>query len=240
MQVEPFLNGSDGPLVILAGDCPLIELETLQNLVSMHKESNADASILSTEMAEPGSYGRILRGKMGTVVGIKEAKDCTPDEYEITEINTGIYVFQRSALSDALKLITTNNNQQEYYLTDVIHILKEKGAVVEAYCTEDSDQAIGINTRMDLAKINQIIYQKNNVRFMQEGVTIIDPSNTFIDSTVSIGQDTIIFPFSVITGKTNIGCGVKIGPHVYIKDSVISQGTEIDPFSKLIAHHKDA
>lgn len=238
MQVAPYLDSNeDETLVILAGDCPLIELATLQNLLNIHLESNAEASILSTEMQDPGSYGRILRGKMGTVIGIKEAKDCTEEELKITEINTGIYAFQKRALCDALKLITTDNNQHEYYLTDAIHILKEKGSVVEAYCAEDSDQAIGINTRMDLAKINQIIYQKNNSRLMQDGVTIIDPASTFIDSTVSVGQDTIIHPFTTLTGKTTIETGGKIGPYTYIKDSFLSVGSVVEPFSKLINHH---
>ena len=233
-QVAPHLNAkSPDTILVLAGDCPLIEASTLRNLIAIHTESNAAVTILTTVMTDPGTYGRILRGKMGTVLGIREAKDCTAEELQVNEVNTGVYVFQVPDLFESLEDVTTNNAQKEYYLTDVIQILKKKRRAVSAYCTPRSDHAIGVNTRMDLAAINKILYQNNNLYFMQEGVTIVDPDTTFIDSTVMIGHDTIIHPFSVIQGQTKIGTGCVVGPHVYIRDGRIEHLSVIPPFTKM-------
>lgn len=233
-QVAPHLNAkSPDTILVLAGDCPLIEASTLRNLIAIHTESNAAVTILTTVMTDPGTYGRILRGKMGTVLGIREAKDCTAEELQVNEVNTGVYVFQVPDLFESLEDVTTNNAQKEYYLTDVIQILKKKRRAVSAYCTPRSDHAIGVNTRMDLAAINKILYQNNNLHFMQEGVTIVDPDTTFIDSTVMIGHDTIIHPFSVIQGQTKIGTGCVVGPHVYIRDGRIEHLSVIPPFTKM-------
>ena len=226
MQVEPYICSPEhSTIIVLAGDCPLINPETISSLLERHRESNASVSILSTKMKDPATYGWILRGRMGTVVGIKEAKDCTKEELEINEINTGIYAFHKEALCHSLKLITTNNAQQEYYLTDAIHIIKSKGDVVEALCIPDSDQAVGINTRMDLAKINEIIYQNTNINLMKNGVTIVDPKTTYIDGTVEIGQDTIIEPNVVIKGGTTIGKNVTIQSFSYIENAIILDDT---------------
>jgi len=232
MQVSPYFPPkTTDSVIVLAGDCPLISEATLRNLLAVHTESNAAATILTTVMNPPGSYGRIQRGKMGRVAGIKEAKDCTPQELEIREINTGVYVFNAGQLFATLPELSTNNAQGEYYLTDVIHLLKGRGKAIEAYCTPDSDQAIGINTRMDMAKINSIIYQNNNQILMQEGVTIVDPASTFVDSTVKIGRDTIINPFTVIRGNTTIGHNSQIGPHAVLTNCQIAHDSVVPPFS---------
>lgn len=233
-QVTPHFDGKpDTTVLILAGDCPLIKPSTLNKLIAAHEESNASATILSTNMDDPAKYGRILRGKMGTVTGIKEAKDCSAKELKIKEINTGVYAFRASDLFSHLNSLDTNNKQGEYYLTDIIHILKEKGEVVGAYILEDPDQAVGINTRMDLAKTNTILYQENNKHFMEDGVTIIDPKSTFIDSTVKIGRDTIIGPFTRLQGHTVIGSGCEIISHCYIKNGHISNNTVVAPFTSI-------
>lgn len=234
MQVrEHYPLNEESIVLILAGDCPLIKPSTLQNLLNMHTESNAAATILTTKMEDPASYGRILRGNMGTVLGIKEAKDCSESELKITEINTGVYAFTASFLFENLKDLNTNNTQGEYYLTDIIHILKAHGEPIAAYCIDDSDQAIGINTRMDLAKSNQVIYQRNNHHFMTEGVTILDPASTFIDSTVKIGRDTIINPFTVIKGNTIIGNNCVIGSHCYLDNICFEDHSIISSHSHL-------
>lgn len=232
LQVEPHIkNHTKSDIFVLAGDCPLIEETTLSALLAIHQESSSRATVLTTKLENPASYGRILRGRMGTMIGIKEAKDCTPEELAIQEINTGVYVFDSHALFRGLKKITTSNSQQEYYLTDVIHILKDEDQAVEAYCTSDSSQAIGINTREDISKTNKILYTRNNIRFMQDGVTIIDPDTTFIDSTVKIGQDTVVFPFCNILGNTVIGANCEVGPQAYIKDGYIEAGSVVPPFT---------
>jgi len=235
IQVAPYFTNETqkSTVIVLAGDCPLIKAKTLENLIAIHHESNAAVTVLTTKMASPGQYGRILRGRMGTLTGIKEAKDCTLKEREITEINTGIYAFDANLLFEHLGKLNTNNTQGEYYLTDIIHILKESGKVVSAYCMEDSDQAIGINTRMDLAKTNEILYQENNIHFMEHGVTIVDPKTTFIDSTVTIGQDTIIGPFTCIHGESKIGANCEIGPHCYIRNGIVEDHNIISPFTRI-------
>jgi bifunctional UDP-N-acetylglucosamine pyrophosphorylase/glucosamine-1-phosphate N-acetyltransferase len=235
LMAEPEMTrAEDETVIILAGDCPLIQTDTIRHLLDVHRETNAAASILTTRLPDPGSYGRVLRGRMGSVVGIREARDCTEAELKINEVNTGVYCFQSRLLFDALHQVRPDNSQHEFYLTDVIQILKTSGHAISAYCTPDSDQTLGINTRMDLARINQIIYQRNNQHFMQEGVTLLDPSTTFIDATVTIGRDTEIYPFSIISGHSVIGQNCRIGPHAVIQDSVLADHTVVLPFEHIV------
>ncbi|RAP36894.1 hypothetical protein DID80_04615 [Candidatus Marinamargulisbacteria bacterium SCGC AAA071-K20] len=232
LQAKSLINENEtGNVLILAGDCPLIKVETLNNLIAVHKETNSAGTVLSTKMSEPASYGRIIRGKMGYLKSIVEAKDCDEEQIKIDEINTGVYIFNTQKLFHRLSALSTNNSQGEYYLTDIIQLLKEGGEVVSAYCTDDSDQAIGINTRMDIAKSNQVIYQRNNLEFMKDGVTILDPNTTFIDSTVKIGHDTIVHPFVRITGNTTIGKHCEVYSHCFINDSKISDNEKTLSFT---------
>lgn len=224
MQVIPQLSEAPALVLVLAGDCPLIEEGTLKNLITTHLESNAEGTILTTKMSDPGSYGRILRGKTGVTLGIKEAKDCTKEQLNIKEINTGVYCFNQSSLINALGKLTTDNAQNEYYLTDVIHILREEKKHIEAYCIDDADQAVGVNTRQDLAKINKILFAKKNQSLMSEGVTLIDPDTTYIDTHVEVGTDTVIHPLTVIEGNSKIGQHCEIGPFVHLKDAIIADG----------------
>jgi bifunctional UDP-N-acetylglucosamine pyrophosphorylase/glucosamine-1-phosphate N-acetyltransferase len=234
MQVADIIDQeSESLTVVLAGDCPLIEAETVENLLASHKENNSKCTILTAKLEDPARYGRILRGKMGSVLGIREAKDCSSDELNVNEINTGVYVFDTKALFEALKEITNNNAQNEYYLTDVVHILKHKGYAISAYVTQKVDQILGVNTRMDLAKIHEIIFERNNQHFMEEGVTIVDPGTTFIDSTVTIGTDTVIRPFTIIQGDTVIGEHSEVGPHAAIRNQNLPKDSVIKPFENL-------
>ncbi len=230
MQVALEWQPEEGDtVVVLAGDCPLIKPQTLRDLVAMHHESNAIATVLTTNMEDPAGYGRIIRGGMGTLMEIVEAKDCTPDQLKIKEINTGTYVFDAQALFNRLSQIRTDNSQQEYYLTDMIHILKEEGLVVSAYCLADSTQAIGVNTRQDIASTHEALYQEKNRALMQEGVTIIDPKTTKIDSIVEVGVDTIIYPFTCIYGASKIGSQCEIGSFSYLEDITLQDKEKIAP-----------
>lgn len=234
LQVAPhFSKDKSGDVLILAGDCPLIKEETLNNLIAVHKETNSVGTVLSVNMTEPAAYGRIIRGKMGSLQAIVEAKDCNEEQLKVSEINTGVYIFNTQKLFLHLSSLNTNNTQGEYYLTDIIKILKENGEVVSAYCADDPDQAIGINTRMDIAKTNQVIYQRNNVELMKNGVTILDPNTTFIDSTVTIGHDTIIHPFTRITGDSKIGKHCEIFSHCCILNTTIADNQKISSFSRI-------
>ena len=221
-QVQAEYNEFDSDVIVLAGDCPLITEDTLQQLINAQHEANAAATVLTTKLEDPARYGRIIRSTTGSLTGIVEAKDCTKEQLLVNEINTGAYIFKSTLLFDCLDKLTTNNKSQEYYLTDVIAILKDQGERVDAFCTPHSDQVLGINTRQDLATINQILYKRNNQRFMDNGVTIIDPSTTFIDSTVSIGEDTVVYPFTSILGDTVIGKNCTISPNTFIFNSSLT------------------
>ena len=214
--------------LVLAGDCPLISAETLTELLQYNP--SALATILSTHIIPPGSYGRIKRDSNGAVTGIKEAKDCSDDELTITEINTGAYLFQTGALIDSLSKIKSNNSQQEYYLTDTIHILKDEGKTVDAYCTPNDHESIGINSRQDLALVNHHMFTSKRNQLMQDGVTLIDPTTIYIDPTVTIDTDTIIHPFTTIKGNSSIASGCEIGPHAYIENETIKSYNRIPPF----------
>ena len=227
-QVIPALSDNEeNSTLILTGDSPLIQKETLDKLIETHHESNASVTILSTKIDNPQGYGRILRGNMGTVLGIKEHKDCSDEELKINEINSGIYIFNTALLKKYIFKLSTENKQGEYYLTDIIHILKNEGHVVSSFCTENEFEVLGINTRQDLAKANQIIFQLNNEKLMKNGVTILDPKSIFIDSTVEIGNDTVIEPFTIIKGQTEIGSNCKIGPFVNIDNVKIQKNSII-------------
>lgn len=232
MQVAPFLEGHpDEKVVILAGDCPLIQPETLKNLLDLHDGQGSSGTILSVEMDEPGNYGRILRNGQGFVDGIREAKDCNPEQLKVKEINTGVYMFNGADLKYALGKLDTNNAQNEYYLTDVFHIMKKEGRIICAYCMQDPDQAIGINTRMDLAMINSVIQRRINTKWMEEGVTLLDPATTFIDDTVDIGKDTVVSPCVVLKGHTKIGEGCDIGAFSHLTNAVVHSGDVIPPYT---------
>tara|TARA_B100000427_G_scaffold95777_1_gene78897 strand:- start:8268 stop:9029 length:762 start_codon:yes stop_codon:yes gene_type:complete len=162
-QVIPYLQNSAAEhTLILAGDCPLIQKSTLESLLDTHCQTKAAATILTTHMTDPFGYGRILRSEHNHISGIKEQKDCSDDQAKITEINSGIYVFNTSLLLNYISQLQSNNTQKEYYLTDIIHILTDNGHTISGMITDDSNEIIGINTPTDLAKVNDILLSKNN------------------------------------------------------------------------------
>lgn len=220
---------SDDTVVILAGDCPLISSETIQCLIDHHLQLQSSGTVLTTNMVEPASYGRILRESDQSILGIKEAKDCSPHELSITEINTGVYAFKISALFSALHKVGTNNKQQEYYLTDVIHLIKTQGLVAAAYCSPDADAAIGVNSRQDLAKVSKVVYRRKVESLMTGGVSFVDPDQSYIDPSVSVGSDTVVHPFTVIQGDSKIGKGCTILPFTHLQDAVIEDGRTVGP-----------
>tara|TARA_B100000427_G_scaffold242924_1_gene205873 strand:- start:7691 stop:8668 length:978 start_codon:yes stop_codon:yes gene_type:complete len=222
-QVMPYLTKSSAEnTLILAGDCPLIQPSTLTSLLQTHQDTQASATVLTTHMKDPYGYGRILRSENNQLLGIREQKDCNSQQATITEINSGIYIFNTALLQNYISTLQSNNNQKEYYLTDIIHILNDNDKLVSAMITDDPNEIIGVNTRQDLAKINAIIYDKINHHLMTQGVTIVDPKSTFIDASVTIGHDSIIHPFSILTGTTSIGNHCIIGPYVNLNNEIIS------------------
>ncbi len=227
MQVQPVLAGFSGTVLLLCGDTPLLTGKTLQELVVLHQQSGAAATVLTATPTDATGYGRILRDATGQVLGIVEQKDATEEQKMIGEINTGIYCFEAASLFTALTGLTCNNAQGEYYLTDVLAILAEAGNRVGAAQVEDFAETLGINSRVQLAEAETILRQRKLIDLMESGVTVMDPASTFVDTTVSIGQDTVLYPFTWIEGETTIGRDCRIGPHSRIADSQLGDAVTL-------------
>ena len=210
---ENFAN-STGNVMILCGDTPLFTEELLKNLIDAHEKFNAVATVLTAIMPDPKGYGRIIRADNVDFEKIVEDKDATPEQKKIREVNAGIYCFKVKSLFEALEKVTNENAQGEYYLPDVLEILRADGGKICAVIADDYRQTLGINSRIQLAEADKILRQRKNAELMLEGVTIIDPATTYIDFDVEVGQDTIIYPNTYLEGNTKIGSDCVIGPNV--------------------------
>ena len=228
LQAASFLQGKEGTTLVISGDTPLLTTETLNNLFEYHQGKNASATILTAQAEDPTGYGRIIRDHIGIVEKIVEQKDTTPEEALVQEINTGTYCFDNQALFEALNKVGTDNAQGEYYLTDIIEILKDAGKTVAAYQTEDFDESMGVNDRIALAKANELMRQRINKMHMVNGVSFVDPATTYIDAGVEIGSDTVIEAGVQLQGKTVIGSDCVIGAHSRIVDSVIEDHVVVE------------
>jgi len=247
LQVRSELFNKSGITLVISGDTPLLTYDTIIELINEHKRSMAAVTILTSDLETPTGYGRIIRNNKEEVVKIVEEKDATKEEKSIKEINTGIYCFDNEKLFRALLNVKKNNNQGEYYLTDVIEILHSEGEIVSAYKTQDYTETIGINDRFVLAEAEKILRMRILKRHMYNGVTIIDPKSTFIEQDVVIANDTIIYPGSILRGNTIIGHNCIIGPnadiintsvgdevtisHSVINSSTIGNKVTIGPFA---------
>ena len=220
-----FLKNKTGVVGVFAGDAPLIKPETINKLFETHMENKNAATLLSSIVEDPTGYGRIVRDG-DEVLKIVEHKDCTEEELKINEMNAAIYCFDIESLLSSLEKLSNDNNQGEYYLTDVIGILKDEGKKVGALSI-DYEETIGVNSRVQLAEAEEILRRRINRRHMENGVTLIDPNSTYIGDDVEIGRDTIIYPGNVIEGNTKIGEGVVLYPNSRISNSIISNNVEI-------------
>jgi bifunctional UDP-N-acetylglucosamine pyrophosphorylase/glucosamine-1-phosphate N-acetyltransferase len=227
MQAESLLSGKKGVTLVVCGDTPLIKAETMEAMLKYHEENKASVTVLTAVASDPTGYGRIVRNETGLVERIVEHKDATEEERLIAEINTGTYCFDNTALFEALNHVTNDNVQGEYYLPDVIEILKNQNKIVSAYKTADFDETLGVNDRVALSQAEEIMKRRINEQHMRNGVTIIDPMNTYIGAEVEIGQDSVILPGTMLTGKTIIGADSQIGPNTEIKDCQIGDSSVI-------------
>ena len=221
------LGRFSGDVLIVPGDSPLLTTETLEALVAHHRATKAAATMLTARLEDPTGYGRVVRAADGSVEKIVEETDATPDEKDIVEVNTSTWVFDRAALRSALTKIDSANAQKEFYLTDVVEILRDKGEAVEALKTADAAQALGVNSRVQLADVAALMRRRIAERLMLDGVTIVDPANTYIDATVTIGRDTVVHPMSHLHGATSIGAGCDIGPNVKLVDTMVGDGSTV-------------
>ncbi len=225
------LSAFRGTVLVLYGDVPLIEKETLKKLVQVHEQGKAALTLISTEPGNPKGYGRIIRDPQGQLLKIVEEKDATAQEKRIREINTGIYCFDSGFLFSSLSKLTRKNSQKEYYLTDLVQIAREKNLPCSAFFHSRSEEVLGINDRFELARSSQVVRQKILKEWMLRGVTIVDPLSTHIGPSVRVGPDTIIGPFTIIRGNTRIGSRCQISSHVVIDESIVRDGVTIPPFS---------
>lgn len=225
MCTKDFLQGKQGVVAIFTGDAPLIREETVRDLINYQKEGKYSAVILTSIVDNPKGYGRIIR-EGNTVGRIVEDKDCSQEELKVNEINAGMYAFDIEDLLASLDKLTNNNAQGEYYLTDVIGILKQEGKAVGALVI-DFEETLGVNSRVELSQAEKIMRERINKKHMINGITIIDPSNTYIDSDVEIEDDVMIYPGNVLQGKTVIKRGCVLYPNNRIEDSVIGEETVV-------------
>ena len=227
LQARTLIPAEADTVLVLCGDTPLLRPETISRLISVHREKQAAATVLTAVLPDPGGYGRVIRGTDSTVSKIVEAKDATPEELAVKEINTGTYCFQKEFLLTALQEITPVNAQGEYYLTDVIAFADQRGLKVTGLIAEDYQEVMGINNRVDLALAARLLRERINRALMEAGVSLLDPASTFIDAGVTIGMDTVVYPFTIIEGTTVIGSDCTLGPGATIRDAHIAGGVSV-------------
>jgi bifunctional UDP-N-acetylglucosamine pyrophosphorylase/glucosamine-1-phosphate N-acetyltransferase len=213
-------------VLVLPGDTPLIGADTLHRLVASHEASGAAATVLTARAADPTGYGRIVRGRDGRVSRIVEERDADTDEKRIDEVNTGIYAFRCDLLGPALRRISNDNAQAEYYLTDVVAELAAMGHRVGAV-EADPAETVGVNDRWQLALAERELRHRINKAWLLAGVTMIDPRQTYIDVTVRIGRDVTLYPGVMLQGDTTIGDGSEIGPDTRLVDSSVGEGAVV-------------
>ncbi|MDI5915133.1 bifunctional UDP-N-acetylglucosamine diphosphorylase/glucosamine-1-phosphate N-acetyltransferase GlmU [Streptococcus equi subsp. zooepidemicus] len=227
MMAEEELSGLEGQTLVIAGDTPLIRGESLKELLDYHIREKNVATILTASAKDPFGYGRIIRNAAGEVVNIVEQKDANEAEQEVKEINTGTYIFDNKRLFEALKHLTTDNAQGEYYLTDVISIFKASQEKVGAYLLKDFDESLGVNDRLALAQAEVIMQERINRQHMLNGVTLQNPAATYIESSVEIAPDVLIEANVTLKGQTRIGSRSVISNGSYILDSRLGEGVVV-------------
>ncbi len=215
-------------VMVLSGDCPLVSAEILAELVAKQKKTKSGATILSTVLADPQGYGRIIKDGKGNILRVVEERDAEEDQKMIKQVNTSIYCFDRDLLFEGLKNIGASNSQNEYYLTDIIEAMVKGGSKITALKIADHVQVLGVNDRIQLSSAEKIMQSRINEKLMADGVTIRNPENTYIQDTVKIEPDTVIEPYCFIGGNTNIGPECTIGPFCQIADSNIGKSTSIN------------
>ncbi|MEC1262043.1 bifunctional UDP-N-acetylglucosamine diphosphorylase/glucosamine-1-phosphate N-acetyltransferase GlmU [Bacillus swezeyi] len=226
-QAKSILAGEKGTTIVICGDTPLLTAETMEAMLREHQEKAAKVTILTAVAEDPTGYGRIIRNENGDVAKIVEHKDATDEERLVKEINTGTYCFDNQALFETIEQVSNDNVQGEYYLPDVIEILKNQGETVAAYQTDHFQETLGVNDRVALSQAEAYMKQRINKRHMQNGVSLIDPLNTYISPEAVIGRDTVIYPGTMIKGRVVIGEDTIIGQNSELENSTIGSRTVI-------------
>lgn len=214
-------DDDDEDVLVVPGDAPLLRGATLAALVAAHREAAAAATVLTARLPDPTGYGRVVRGKGDRVARIVEQSDASPAELAIDEVNTSIYVFRRSVLAPALRRLTPDNAQGEYYLTDAIAVLHDAGYDVMSVVAEDGMEATGVNDRVQLARAEAELRRRINGEWLRRGVTMVDPERTYLDTTVQLAPDVTLYPGTMLQGATTVATGAEIGPDSQLADCVV-------------------
>jgi bifunctional UDP-N-acetylglucosamine pyrophosphorylase/glucosamine-1-phosphate N-acetyltransferase len=233
-SASKFFKDFRGDVLVLCGDTPLLQAQTIQSLIKHHRRQKAAATVLTAVVSQSQGYGRMIRDDSGRVTAIREEKDCTPQEREIQEINSGVFCFNGRLLFENLKKIKVNARKGEYYLTDIVALLSGQGLIVETLTTQEPQEGLGVNTREDLSVCANVLRQKILGNLMLGGVTIVDPATTHIAAGVKIGMDTVIKPFTVIANDVVIGKNCVIGPFAHLRPGTrIDDTVEIGNFAEI-------
>ncbi len=227
LQTESALAGFDGPVLVLAGDTPLLRDETVVKLLEVQASTGAVVTLLTAEVECPTGYGRIIRDGHGRLRRIVEEVEATNQEKCIREINAGVYCFAGSVLFEGLKYVEASHVKGEFFLPEVIRVFVDQGQRMYTLLTPDPTEALGINTRAELAQAAAILRQRVHERLMAAGVTLVDPAATYIDDTVQIGPDTVVYPGVTLQGATTIGAGCELYPHCRIRDAHLDDGVRV-------------
>jgi bifunctional UDP-N-acetylglucosamine pyrophosphorylase/glucosamine-1-phosphate N-acetyltransferase len=229
-----------GRLIVFVGDCPLVRGTTLESLAETQRLAQSAATVITTEVPDPTGYGRIIRDAGGNVQEIVEQKAATPEQLTVNEINSGILCFDADLLWNHIHELRPDNPAREYYLTDMVSILRRAGRTVTALKIPDASELLGINNRVELAAADRILRERKVRQLMLDGVTIERPETVTVDMNVKIGIDTVIEPFTRITGETVIGENCRVGASSIVNGSILGDGVEVFPFSMILDSRLDA
>ena len=216
-----------GNVLILSGDVPMLSPQTMIDFLDAYYQSRVAVAVLTVELADPGMYGRVIMGEDGYIQRIVEARDASSEELAVKEINTGIYAVDARFLFEAVGGLNTNNDQKEYYLTDMVELARRNGLLTAAIISPDADEVMGINDRVELALASARLKDRINLSWMRAGVTMIDPGTTYVEASVKFGQDVTVWPNTYFKGKTIVENGATIGPDCLIEDSRIGESATI-------------
>ena len=233
LAAAPSLREGEGTLLILCGDIPLVRPQTLSALLEDHWERGDKLTVMTTRVAEPFGYGRIITDRAGRLARIVEEKDASDEERLINEVNAGIYCVEIDFLFPSLEKVGRDNRQEEMYLTDIVEIAWTSGQAVHRYCCSDSDELLGVNSRVELARAHAILQMRRNIELMLSGVTILQPETTLVAQEAVIGPDTVIHPHVQISGRSKIAPGCRINSFVKLHDCVLAEGEEVASFKDL-------
>ena len=227
LQAKPFLEGKPGQTLVIYGDTPLVETETLRQIFHIHEKNRYDMTVVSAILDNPKGYGRILReDKSNRILAIREESDCTFHEYEINEVNTGICIIDNELLFKYIERLSVDNSRHLFYLSELVELLINDGYHVGVFVAEEMKEVYSINNRVQLAYATKIMRKRVNQQLMLSGVSIDDPDSTYISPDVQIGQDTVIRPNTTILGKSTIGEACTIGPNVVLQNVNIGNECE--------------